>query len=91
VKLQTSPTIDLGLILPSSDEELYTGNESFSNLKHRDARYALFYGELEGDLVKLTKLVVVSGESFFSRFQRFEGKVVNGKIQLRLPNNFFNS
>lgn len=90
VKLQTSPTIDLGLILPSSEEELYTGNDRFSSLQHKDARYAVFYGELEGDFVKLTQLVVVTGEAFFSRFQRFEGKVINGKIQLRLPNDFYN-
>jgi hypothetical protein len=89
VKLQTSPTIDLGLILPSSEEELYTGNDKFSSLQHKDARYAVFYGELEGDFVRLTQLVVVTGEAFFSRFQRFEGKVINGKIQLRLPNDFY--
>lgn len=90
VKLQTSPTIDLGLVLPSSEEDLFIGSKSIPYIQHRDARYAVFYGELEGtDSVKLTKLVVTTGADFFNRFQRFEGKVINGKIQLRLPNDFF--
>lgn len=91
VKLQTSPTIDLGLVLPSSEEDLFIGSKSIPYIKHKDARYAVFFGELEGsESVKLTKLVVTTGADFFNRFQRFEGKVINGKIQLRLPNDFFN-
>ncbi len=92
VKLQTSPTIDLGLVLPSSEEEFFIGNQAVPYIRHKDARYAVFYGELDGtDFVRLTKLVVTTGADFFTRFQRFEGKIINGKLQLRLPNNFFDS
>jgi hypothetical protein len=89
VKLQTSPTIDLGLILPSSEDKLQISNMAMTNVKHRDARYAIFFGQIDNDRITLLKLVVVSGHHFFDRFQRFEGKVVNSKIQLKLPNNFF--
>ena len=89
VKLQTSPTIDLGLILPSGDEEIILNNPGLKGIKHKDARYAIFYGETDNTNVLLTHLVVTNGEDFFKRFQRFEGKITNGKIQLKLPNNFF--
>ncbi len=89
IKLQTSPTIDLGLVLPTSEEHLYTGKYGVSSLQPRDARYAIFYGEITNEQILIKKLAVITGESFFDRFQKFEGRVVNAKIQLRLPNFFF--
>ena len=89
IKLQTSPTIDLGNILPTSEQSLNTGKGGIESLHYKDARYAVFYGKVTEDKIILTKLVVLTGESFFKRFQKFEGKVVNKKVQLRLPDSFF--
>ena len=89
VKLQTSPTIDLGLVCPDSLDNLGFPVDS-TLVRHCDTRYAVFYGTTNGSLVTLTHLVVTTGESFFNRFTQFQGKVVNGKIQLPLPANFFN-
>ncbi len=89
VKLQTSPTIDLGLVLPSSIEHLDIQQVGDFHPRHCDTRYAIFYAVTDGFTVTLTHLLVVTGEHFFSRFRRFEGKITNGKIQIPLPRNFF--
>jgi len=89
VKLQTSPTIDLGLVLPSSEELLDVKKLGGHQPRHCDTRYALFYAATDSKVVKLTHLFVTTGCDFFSRFRRFEGKVINGKIQMHLPRNFF--
>lgn len=90
IKLQTSPTIDLGLVLPSSEEIFYSGNNGVANLSYRDARYAVFCADVQDTEILIRKVVVITGTQFFERFQRFEGNVINGKIQLRLPDSFFN-
>jgi len=89
VKLQTSPTIDLGLVCPNSLENIGLSIDT-TLVRHCDTRYAVFYATTNGTLVTLTHLVLTTGDSFFNRFQQFQGKVVNGKIQLPLPLNFFN-
>lgn len=89
VKLQTSPTIDLGLILPSSIEKLDIQQVGEFHPRHCDTRYAMFFAATDGRTVTLTHLLVVTGEDFFNRFRQFEGKVKNGKIQIPLPRNFF--
>ncbi|MBI5918556.1 MAG: restriction endonuclease [Nitrosomonadales bacterium] len=89
VKLQTSPTIDLGLVLPSSEERLDIRQLGDHHPRHCDTRYAMFYAKTDGKQVTLTHLFVTTGADFFSRFRRFEGKVSNGKIQIPLPRNFF--
>lgn len=89
VKLQTSPTIDLGLVLPSSKENLDIVPLGRQHPRHCDTRYALFYAKTDGKAVRLTHLYVTTGADFFTRFRRFEGKVINGKIQIPLPRNFF--
>lgn len=89
VKLQTSPTIDLGLVLPSSEEPLDIRQLGEHHPRHCDTRYAMFYAKTDGKKVTLTHLFVTTGADFFSRFRRFEGKVTNGKIQIPLPRNFF--
>ncbi|NDY55613.1 restriction endonuclease [Desulfovibrio sulfodismutans] len=91
VKLQTSPTIDLGLICPDDTSELDIKNDFGVKVRHCDVRYALFYASIRDGIVTLTNLYLSSGEKFFSRFPRFEGKIVNKKIQLPLPSNFFSS
>jgi hypothetical protein len=85
VKLQTARTIDLGLVSPDG-----TDPAQEAGINHCDIRYAVVYGELVGtDVIKLTEVVVSTGEHFFQEFEKFAGKVVNAKRQLPLPANFF--
>jgi hypothetical protein len=58
-------------------------------IRHCDVRYAVFYGTADGKNVKITHLFLTTGEAFFSRFPQFGGKVLNKKLQIRLPSNFF--
>lgn len=89
VKLQTSPTIDLGMVLPNSEEDLVMPPIGHHHPRHCDTRYAVFYAKTDGVLVTLTHLIVVTGTDFFTRFPRFGGRESNGKIQIPLPRNFF--
>lgn len=56
-----------------------------------DVRYALFYGRIEKHIVTLTHLMLATGEDFFKRFPQFGGKVLNKKLQIPLPGDFFDS
>ena len=85
VKLQTATTIDLGLVSPDDATPL----DFFPRVRHCDVRYAVFYGTVVGSEVRLDHLVLTRGADFFSFFQRFEGKVVNAKLQIPLPRDFF--
>ncbi len=85
VKLQTAATIDLGLVSPDDATPL----EFFPRVRHCDVRYVVFYGTVVGSEVRLEHLVLTRGADFFSFFQRFEGKVVNTKLQIPLPPGFF--
>lgn len=85
LKLQTSPTIDLGLVSPDDSTPL----DFLPRVKHCDVRYGVFYGKPTGTKVQIEHLVLVKGQDFFSFFQRFEGKVVNAKLQIPLPRDFF--
>lgn len=89
VKLQTSPTIDLGLVRPASEEPLDVPQVDGTQVRHCDVRYALFYAQTDGAKVTLTHLYLTTGESFFSRFPQFGGKVLNKKLQIPLPSDFF--
>ncbi|AVW93036.1 restriction endonuclease [Celeribacter baekdonensis] len=89
VKLQTSPTIDLGLVRPSSEEPLDVPQIAGTQVRHCDVRYALFYAQTDGTEVTLTRLYLTTGASFFSRFPQFGGKVLNKKLQIPLPSDFF--
>ena len=89
VKLQTSPTIDLGQILPNSNLPLRSVNIDNASIKHCDIRYALFFGVIENGEVLITHFCLVSGEKFFDRFPQMRGKTVNKKIQLPIPKDFF--
>ncbi len=90
VKLQTSPTIDLGLVCPDSIETLDVPKIEGQQIRHCDARYALFYAKTDGENVTLTHFLLTTGERFFSRFPKFQGKVLNKKLQIPLPSDFFN-
>lgn len=85
LKLQTSPTVDLGLISPGSPDRL----ERYPGLKMADIRYAIFYGTVLGDKIRLDHFVLTSGADFFCFFKRLQGNVVNKKNQIRLPRGFF--
>lgn len=89
VKLQTSPTIDLGLVCPDSTEPLDVPSFGGIHVRHCDVRYALFYAKREGDDVMLTHFFLTTGEGFFKRFPQFQGKVLNKKLQIPLPDSFF--
>ena len=85
LKLQTSPTVDLGLITPGSLEKL----PHFHGLHFADIRYGIFYGTKVGDKIRLDHFVLTTGADFFCFFKRLEGNVVNKKNQIRLPKGFF--
>lgn len=87
VKLQTSPTIDLGLHSPEDGEAIVTiENTTFYSA---DIRYAIFDGVVTGNRVLLKRLYLVTGEDFTNHFPLFKGRGTNSKIQLPLPNDFF--
>lgn len=86
VKLQTSPTIDLGLVTPDSDGPAVTLSP---RLRHSDARYLVAYGGHDTEVLRVEHIVVSTGADFFQEFQRFGGLVQNRKLQLRLPSSFF--
>ena len=85
VKLQTAATIDLGLVSPDDMTPL----EFLSGVRHCDVRYAVYYGTILGSEVRLDHLVLSRGADFFTYFQRFEGRVINAKLQITLPRDFF--
>lgn len=89
VKLQTSPTIDLGVVLPDSDARLDVVKIGACQPRAKDVRYAIFYANLTGDHIELTHLYLTTGEDFFTRFRQFQGKGLNEKIQMHLPLDFF--
>jgi hypothetical protein len=89
VKLQTSPTIDLGTVNPSSTEVLDMPQVKGRRMRHCDARYALFGAVTDGNVVTLTNIYLITGERFFDHFTQFQGKVSNKKLQIPLPSDFF--
>lgn len=87
VKLQTSPTIDLGLHSPEDCKKITTvGERTFYS---HDIRYAIFDSEVSDNKVLLKHLYIVSGTDFIKFFPLFKGKGQNAKLQLPLPSNFF--
>ena len=85
IKLQTAATIDLGLISPDDTAPLAV----LPGISHCDVRYAVFYGEVVSKQVRLDHVVLCRGSDFFTFFQRFEGNIVNAKLQIPLPRDFF--
>ncbi|WP_439505214.1 hypothetical protein [Sediminibacterium sp.] len=91
IKLQTSPTIDLGLVSPDSDSFLDIEKIGDKNMRHCDVRYALFFAVISQGIVTINNIYLTTGKDFFTRFPKFGGKVLNKKIQIPLPRNFFNT
>ncbi len=88
VKLQTSPTIDLGLVCPSSRDPLGGLVMGGHAVRHCDVRYLIVCGEGRDPIV-ITHVLLSTGEGFFARFPQFGGRVTNRKLQIRLPNGLF--
>lgn len=89
VKLQTSPTIDLGLHSPEDGHEILRVD---STVFHSDdIRYVIFDGDVQGNRVILKHLYLVSGKDFSTYFPLFQGNVLNKKLQIPLPSDFFNN
>lgn len=86
IKLQTSPTVDLGLISPGSADPVTVAGQTF---RYADIRYAVVYGTVIDDKVRLDHLVLTNGSDFFCFFKPLKGNVVNKKNQIRLPIGFF--
>ena len=87
IKLQTSPTIDLGMHSPDDAKTIFEINGTSFSCK--DVRYVLFDGDVCGNNVVLKKLYVVTGADFTKFFKLFNGKRVNKKIQIPIPSGFF--
>ena len=85
IKLQTSPTIDLGMVRPDSGDILeYIPDISGQRVRCCDVRYALFYGNVNEGAVTINQFFLTTGTKFFERFPQFQGNVVNRKLQIRL-------
>ena len=89
VKFQTSPTIDLGLIRPDSNENLRIPKIDDIQIKHSDIRYLIIYGTIDEKFTFIKQINLVTGEEFFKHFPLFGGKILNKKLQLRLPDSLF--
>lgn len=89
VKLQTSQTIDLGLVSPDSRGLLKIPKINGIGLRHCDVRYLIVVGKTVGGNLTISNVILTNGENFFSRFPRFQGKIINTKLQIPLPSNFF--
>ncbi|MBT9172012.1 MAG: hypothetical protein DDT21_00388 [Syntrophomonadaceae bacterium] len=87
IKLQTSPTIDLGLHSPEDNSALFAidGQE----FRSRDVRYVIVDGFIESGNVKIRHVHLVNGRDFLVSFPLFGGKVQNAKLQIPLPPGFF--
>ena len=88
LKLQTSPTIDLGLYSPadSSPTDLVINGH---DILHDEVRYGVFIASVSNGIAKITGVALGYGRDFYTRFPQFQGRVVNRKIQIPLPANFF--
>jgi hypothetical protein len=66
-----------------------TSLDILPGIRHADVRYGVFYATLGAGKVRIDYVVLTRGEDFFKFFQRFEGKVINAKLQIPLPRDFF--
>ncbi len=87
IKLQTSPTIDLGLHSPEDGADVVV--TSGTTFKSEDIRYVVFEGEVNSDKILLKYLYMVNGKDFTEAFPLFKGNGTNAKLQLSLPSDFF--
>lgn len=87
VKFQLAPTIDLGLVSPDSTDAV---PDVPQRIRHCDIRYAVCYAlRTAPGRLKVRAVVVSTGSDFFKEFSKCAGKIVNQKLQLRLPMGFY--
>ena len=84
IKLQTSPTIDLGLVLPNSNEPLLLPEIGGVIIKHSDIRYAIFYANIDISRVIIRNVFVTTGEAFFQDFPNSKEKLLTGSCKFQL-------
>ena len=87
VKLQTSTTIDLGLVSPTSEDPMGV-TVAGKSIRHCDVRYAICYGASTGTDIVLSHVVMTTGAALYHHFPQFGGNVANKKLQIRLPDGF---
>ncbi len=71
LKLQSSPTIDLGLIAPSS-EEFCDFTLSGMKIRHCDIRYAIFDADISNSFITIKGLYLSTGKDFLIIFCNLE-------------------
>lgn len=86
LKLQYRQTIDLGLVVPTSE-----GGSRFLGpaLRHCDARYLVAYTEPGPEGHVISAIVLTTGDDFFREFDAMGGLGRNDKLQIHLPGDFF--
>jgi hypothetical protein len=89
IKLQTSPTIDLGLHSPDGTDIVFRDADTGQQFITKDVRYIVAAGTVRDNSVIIRIVFAVNGDNFFTFFPRFQGKVQNSKLQIPLPKNFF--
>ena len=91
VKLQTSQTIDLGLVMPDSADPLEGLKLDGYSVTPADIRYAIFDAErIDGyKSLRIKRVFIVTGQEFFKFFDLMKGRGINKKLQIPLPQSFF--
>ena len=87
IKLQTSPTIDLGIHSPNDSQIVYQADGSV--FRSEDVRYVIVDGSVEDSEIRIDRLHMVSGRDFAEHFPLFGGLGRNVKLQIHLPKDFF--
>lgn len=88
IKLQMSPTIDLGLVDPTAAEPMPPPFPA--SLRLADVRYAIFGAtKPTPDTFRVDAIHLVSGARFYDVFEPMGGLGKNAKIQIRLPRDWF--
>lgn len=91
VKLQTSQTIDLGLVMPNDKNPIEGLELDDILISPFDVRYALF-DAVRGEgytTFRIKRVYLVTGADFFKHFDVMKGKGQNGKLQIPLPKSWF--
>src|SRR5574344_634222 len=86
IKLQTSPTIDLGLHQP--DEDFVIDATWKTPYLAYMVRYLIIYASIFENSLTIENYYLCSGKEFFKFFPRFEGKIKNAKLQIPIPSGF---
>lgn len=88
LKLQMSPTIDLGLVDPTSAEPMPAPFPA--PLRVADVRYCVFGATKPmPETFQIDSLHLVSGANFYTAFEPMGGLGTNSKLQIRLPREWF--